>query len=169
MQAVGRHDPIFRAIEAMAALAELLERRREALARDAGITIEQWRVLEEISTQHFIPSMFARSRDSSAAAVSKILRQLLDTGLVSAAIGRDDRRNRHYKLTARGNRTLSELRSARESAIEAILTGFSRDDLAAFSKFAARLSERIERYSRAKPSRPTAAASIEVANSSSRE
>ena len=104
MQAVGRqgNDPIFRAIEAMTALAEIFERRREVLARDAGITIEQWRVLEEISTEHFIPSMFARSRDSSAAAVSKILRQLLDAGLVTAAIGRADRRNRSYKLTAKG-------------------------------------------------------------------
>jgi len=74
MQAVVRRDPIFRAIEAMTALTEIFERRREVLARDAGITIEQWRVLEEISTEHFIPSMFARSRDSSAAAVSKILR-----------------------------------------------------------------------------------------------
>ena len=147
MQAVARRDPIFRAIEAMAALAELFERRREALARDAGITIEQWRVLEEISTEHFIPSMFARSRDSSAAAVSKILRQLLDSGLVSAAIGRDDRRNRRYKLTAKGTRTLAELRAARQAAIEAIWTTFSRAELAAFSEFAAKLSERIERYS----------------------
>jgi DNA-binding MarR family transcriptional regulator len=162
MQAIGatqvsaRRDPIFQAIEAMTALAELFERRREALARDAGITIEQWRVLEEISTQHFIPSMFAKSRDSSAAAVSKILRQLLDSGLVSAAIGRADRRNRHYKLTARGNRILAELRSAREKAIEAIWTGFSRDELSAFSKFAATLSDRIERYSRAKTVRRVA-------------
>src|SRR6202166_439612 len=115
MQAIGatqvsaRRDPIFQAIEAMTALAELFERRREALARDAGITIEQWRVLEEISTQHFIPSMFAKSRDSSAAAVSKILRQLLDARLVTAAIGRADRRNRSYKLTAKGHRTLAEL------------------------------------------------------------
>ncbi len=157
MQANGRRDPIFRAIEAMTALAEIFERRREVLARDAGITIEQWRVLEEISTQHFIPSMFAKSRDSSAAAVSKILRQLLDTGLVSAAIGSTDRRNRHYKLTAKGLRTLSELRSAREKAIEAIWTGFSRDELAAFSNFASTLSDRIEHYSRAKTAHRAAA------------
>jgi DNA-binding MarR family transcriptional regulator len=156
-QAIARRDPIYRAIEAMTALSELFERRREVLARDAGITIEQWRVLEEISTEHFIPSMFARSRDSSAAAVSKILRQLLDGGLVSAAIGRDDRRNRHYKLTVKGNRTLGELRIARQKAIEAIWTGFSGDELAAFSKFAARLSDRIEHYSRAKPVRRAAA------------
>src|ERR1039458_9593675 len=110
MQAVGRRDLIFRAIEAMTVLTEIFERRREVLARDARITIEQWRVLEEISTEHFIPSMFARSRDSSAAAVSKILRQLLDSGLVSAAIGRADRRNRRYKLTAKGTRALGELR-----------------------------------------------------------
>ncbi len=122
MQAVVRRDPIFRAIEAMTALTEIFERRREVLARDAGITIEQWRVLEEISTDHFIPSMFARSRDSSAAAVSKILRQLLDGGMVSAAIGRADRRNRRYKLTARGKRVLGELRASRQAAIEAIWT-----------------------------------------------
>jgi len=157
MQAVGRRDPIFRAIEAMTALAEIFERRREVLARDAGITIEQWRVLEEISTQHFIPSMFARSRDSSAAAVSKILRQLLDSGLVSAAIGRADRRKRRYKLTAKGSRTLGELRASRQAAIEAIWTGFSRDELAAFSAFAIKLSDRIDRYSRRKMARRVAA------------
>jgi len=159
MQAVGRqrNDPIFRAIEAMTALAEIFGRRREVLARDAGITIEQWRVLEEISTEHFIPSMFARSRDSSAAAVSKILRQLLDAGRVTAAIGRDDRRNRSYKLTAKGMRTLGELRASRQAAIEAIWTGFSRDELAAFSTFAVKLSDRIERYSRGRNGRRTAA------------
>src|ERR1700746_3661595 len=101
MQAImnGRRDPIFQAIEAMTALAELFERRREALARDAGITIEQWRGVGGNLSHHFISPMCAKSRDSSAAAVSKILRQLLDSGLVSAAIGRADRRNRHYKLT----------------------------------------------------------------------
>jgi DNA-binding MarR family transcriptional regulator len=157
MQAVSNRDPIFRAIESMTALAELFGRRREALARDAGITSEQWRVLEEISTEHFIPSMFARSRDSSAAAVSKILRQLLDAGLVSAAIGRADRRNRNYRLTARGTRTLAELRAARQAAIEAVWTGFSRNELAAFSTFADKLSDRIERYSRNTNGRRTAA------------
>jgi DNA-binding MarR family transcriptional regulator len=159
MQAVGRRqgdDPIFRAIEAMTALAEIFGRRREVLARDAGITIEQWRVLEEISTEHFIPSMFARSRDSSAAAVSRILRQLLDAGLVTAAIGRADRRNRSYKLTAKGQRTLAELRASRQTAIEAIWTGFSRDELASFSAFASKLSDRIERYSRGKNGRAAA-------------
>src|SRR5271156_2706682 len=139
MQAVGRGDPIFRAIEAMTALAEIFGRRREALARDPRITIEQWRVRDEISTEHFIPSMFARSRDSSAAAVSKILRQLLNAALVTAAIGQADRRNRRYKLTAKGMRTLAELRASRKAAIEAIWTGFSRDELAAFSSFATRL------------------------------
>ena len=157
MQAVERGDPIFRAIEAMTALAEIFERRREALARDAGVTIEQWRVLEEISTEHFIPSMFARSRDSSAAAVSKILRQLLDSSLVSAAIGRADRRNRRYKLTARGIRVLEGLRASRQAAIEAIWTGFSPGELAAFSAFAIKLSDRIERYSRGKSARSAAA------------
>jgi len=95
MQAIAnaRRDPIFQAIEAMTALAELFERRREALARDAGNHYRAVAGARRNFDSTFIPSMFARSRDSSAAAVSKILRQLLDSGLVSAAIGRADRRD----------------------------------------------------------------------------
>ena len=54
-------------------------------------------------------------------------------------------------------RTLGELRAARQAAIEAIWTGFSRDELAAFSTFAVKLSDRIERYSRGKNGRRAAA------------
>jgi DNA-binding MarR family transcriptional regulator len=85
------------------------------------------------------------------------LRQLLDGGMVSAAIGRADRRNRRYKLTAKGKRVLGELRASRQAAIEAIWTGFSRDELAAFSGFAVKLSDRIDRYSRRKMARRVAA------------
>jgi len=41
----------------------------------------------EISSEHFMPSLFAKQRESSAAAVSKILRQLLGKDLVSVPPG----------------------------------------------------------------------------------
>ena len=43
------------AIEALQRLAELFEARREQLAREADLTMSQWRVLEEIASEDFMP------------------------------------------------------------------------------------------------------------------
>ena len=145
-QPFGKLAGVHRAIEDLRVLADVFERRRESLARDAGLTVEQWRVLEEIATEHFMPSMFARSRESSQAAVSKILRQLLDDGIISVAIARDDRRQRNYTLTARGKRMLGALRAARQAAIDAIWSDLPPRELASFRKFARKLTARIESY-----------------------
>src|SRR5215831_6602834 len=90
------------AIEQLATLVEVFERRRDTLALEAGITVEQWRVMEEIARDTFMPSMFARRRERSAAAVSRTLRQLLDAGLVSVSVSGADRRHRKYRLTPSG-------------------------------------------------------------------
>src|SRR5688572_13926862 len=92
-------EPILDSIEQLQRLADLFVQRREQLARAVGLTVQQWHVLEEISDEHFMPSMFARSRESSAAAVSKIIRQLLDKGLVAVAVDAKDGRVRRYTLT----------------------------------------------------------------------
>ena len=68
--------PVHRAIECLQQLTAAFGQRRQQLAADVGLTEGQWAVLEEIATEHFMPSMFARARESSAAAVSKTLRQL---------------------------------------------------------------------------------------------
>ena len=75
------------AIEQLQKLSELFQQRRVQLAKTVKLTEQQWRVLEEVSTEHFIPSMFARNRESSPAAVSKIIRQLTEKGLISRAPG----------------------------------------------------------------------------------
>ncbi|MDO8432155.1 MAG: MarR family transcriptional regulator [Candidatus Binatus sp.] len=136
------------AIEQLGILSELFEERRASLARDAGVTVEQWRVLEQIETEHFVPSMFARSRESSQAAVSRILGQLLNDGLIEVAIAARDRRHRNYALTKKGRRILRSMREARQAAIDAIWTDFPAAELANFRHFARRLTERIEAYAR---------------------
>jgi DNA-binding MarR family transcriptional regulator len=141
-----RLNAIHDAIEQLRVLAAVFERRREALAREVGLTVEQWRVLEEVATEHFMPSMFARSRESSQAAVSKILRQLLDTGVILSAISNGDRRQRVYALTAKGRRMLDALRASRQRAIAAVWAPLPADELAAFRKFARKLTARIEAY-----------------------
>ncbi len=149
----ARFNRVSEAIEQFRALADIFERRRETLARGGGLTVEQWRALEAIASEHFMPSMFARGRRSSPAAVSKILRQLLEAGMVSVAVASSDLRKRIYRLTTRGRRTLDALRAARRDAIDAIWMRLPERELAAFSSFARRLVASIEEYERRTPAR----------------
>ena len=135
---------VHRAIGQLQRLAELFGKRRAQLARGVGLTEQQWRVLEEIATERFMPSMFARDRRSSAAAVSRIVRQLLDKQLVSVSVARDDGRQRRYVLTAKGRRTLATLRTHRSRAIEAVWLQLDPKALEAFTRFSGELIARLE-------------------------
>ncbi len=137
---------IHAAIACLRRLTDAFTRRRQALAASVSLTEGQWGVLEEIATQHFMPTMFAKHRDSSAAAVSKTLRQLLDKGLVSVALSKRDGRQREYVLTAKGKRVLDVLRNERELAIEEIWTSLPPAEVGTFIAFGEKLSERMERY-----------------------
>jgi DNA-binding MarR family transcriptional regulator len=134
------------AIACLARLAELYRQRREQLAESVDLSDPQWGVLEEIATEHFMPSLFARHRDSSAAAVSKILRQLLDKGLILAAIAKGDARQRHYSLTARGKRVMDRLREAREAAVREVWLTLDKKAMHQFTEFGSLLVTRLERY-----------------------
>ena len=135
--------------EAIACLGRLtyaFQRRREELAASVGLSDGQWGVLEEISREHFMPSMFAKTRESSAAAVSKTLRQLLDKELVSVGMSKSDGRQRAYGLTAKGKRVLESLRQEREQAIERIWRTLDREQMQTFATFANELTLRLEHY-----------------------
>jgi DNA-binding MarR family transcriptional regulator len=134
------------AIANLQRLTGLFQARRAQLATDAGLTEQQWEVLERIATEHFMPSLFARRRDSSAAAVSRLIRQLLDKRLVSASPREHDGRQRQYVLTAKGRRTLDALRASRQAAIDAIWSTLDHGDLATFTAVSAELIRRIERF-----------------------
>ena len=146
----ARTREVHAAIEKLSRLTELFQERREQLASRAGLTEAQWGVLEEISTDRFMPSMFAKDQASSCASVSKVLRQLLDRGLVRVAISPKDGRQRDYALTREGRATLERLRAEREKAIAAIWLKFEPGDLHRFNAFAGDLIERLSRYARGK-------------------
>jgi DNA-binding MarR family transcriptional regulator len=150
------HAEALGAIACLQQLTELFQARREQLAGDAGLTEHQWAVLEQTTNEHFMPSMFARSRQSSAAAVSKTLRQLIDKGLVNAEIDERDGRQRHYELTSKGRRVLDQLRLSREAAVRDVWMKFDVKRLRAFSEFSSELCERLERYSRRADQKKTA-------------
>jgi DNA-binding MarR family transcriptional regulator len=151
---------IHQAIEQLAMLVDVFERRRDTLAVEAGVTVEQWRVMEEIGSRRFMPSMFARRRESSAAAVSRILRQLLDAGLVSVAISQSDGRNREYRLTPAGERVLADLKRSREVAIESVWMTQEASEIDSFAEFAKKLVRAIEQYSRRDETHPNGTAEL---------
>lgn len=144
----SRIPAIHAAIDCLRRLSEAFSERRAHLAQAVGLTEHQWDVLEEISTEHFMPSMFAKHRDSSRAAVSKTLRQLLDKGLILASIDKQDARQRRYVLTAKGKRTMQQLREHRQRAIEAIWLNLEPEDVERFTAFGNQLSEHLEQYVR---------------------
>jgi len=149
MNARADTETIHRSIAHVQRLTDLLQQRRQQLAKRVGLSEQQWRVLEEISTEHFIPSLFAKSRDSSAAAVSKVLRQLLDKDLVRVSVSENDGRQRQYELTAKGQKAMERLRRDRQRAIETIWADLPADDLRRFNQLSSELIARIEHYAAA--------------------
>jgi DNA-binding MarR family transcriptional regulator len=134
------------AIACLRRMTEAFARRRQQLALSVGLSEGQWGVLEEIATRHFMPSMFARTRSSSAAAVSKTLRQLLDKRFVSVGLSKSDGRQRAYVLTAKGQHILRTLRDEREMAIEEIWLTLDGDQMRNFVSFGNQLCNRLEHY-----------------------
>jgi DNA-binding MarR family transcriptional regulator len=134
------------AIEGLSRLADVFERRRQQIAREVGLTNAQWRLLEEIGREDFMPSLFARRRSCSPAAVSRTLRQLQDADLVRAAIARADGRCRAYSLTARGRRLMQRTTESRRRALDAVWRDLPDSEVARFGRFSADLADRLERY-----------------------
>ena len=146
-------EPHRAALAALQRLSDAFARRRGQLARGAGLTETQWRVLEEISAEDFMPSLFARQKEQTPAAVSKVIRQLLDRKLVDVSISPGDARQRRYALTARGRQTMEVVRQDRQRALERIWSGLEPHALEAFSGFASVLAERMETHERAERQR----------------
>jgi len=135
-------------VEVLGRLSALFVERRRQLAESVGLTDQQWHALEEIQTEHFMPSLFARERESSAAAVSKILRQLTDKGLVTGHVATTDARHRSYQVTARGRETLTALREGRHQAIRKAWLPLEVAELSAFQAIGTRIAENLETLSR---------------------
>ncbi len=136
----------YEAIRVLQELADVFDQRRQQLAGAAGLSDLQWRVLEEIADEEFMPSLFAKRRSQSPAGISRTLRQLLERELVRVSIGSVDARQRDYSLTARGKRVLDSLRAEREDAIRAVWMKLSEEELARFAATGAGLAVRLRGY-----------------------
>ena len=141
-------DQAHDAIACLQRLSDAFVQRRRQLAQSVGLTEHQWEVLEEISTEHFMPSMFAKVRNSSRAAVSKTLRSLLDKKLVQVSVSPDDGRQRRYALTTQGVRIIDRIRNQRHSAVDSIWLRLPQRRLTLFTCIGNELTERLSAYAR---------------------
>jgi DNA-binding MarR family transcriptional regulator len=146
-------EEVRRAIAALQTLSDLLAQRRAQLAQEAGLTEQQWRLLEEIAAPGFLPSLFARRSDVTPAAVSKVLRQLLEKDLVAVAISDQDARQRDYTPTARGRKALARIEAARQDAVRTIWSALAPRDVSQFADLSETLAARLESYARARSGR----------------
>lgn len=137
-------EHVHEAIGHLGRLSELFHKRRGQLAESVGLTEHQWGVLEEVALDHFMPSMFARQRESSAAAVSKTLRQLLSKALIAVSVDANDGRQRKYELTVTGKQVLERLRHYRQEAIRQVWEHFEAAELERFIAFAKVLGDGLE-------------------------
>jgi DNA-binding MarR family transcriptional regulator len=137
-------EPLRAALAALQRLSDAFARRRGQLARGADLTQAQWRVLEQIAAEDFMPSLFARRQEQTPAAVSKLTRQLLDRGLVAVSISAGDARQRKYALSAKGRQKMEIVRQDRQRAVERIWSGLDARAVAVFARFAGNLAERME-------------------------
>jgi DNA-binding MarR family transcriptional regulator len=141
------------AIAVLGKLVGAFRARREQLAASVGLTDQQWEVLERISTEHFMPSLFAEERASSAAAVSKIIRQLVDKELVVVSVAREDGRHRNYELTPKGRRAMGKLRKGRQDAVERVWLTLPAADLEKFTEVGEQVARRLSEYARSQDGR----------------
>ena len=146
-------DEVLVAIAALQRLSEIFALRRRQLASEVGIPESQWRLLEEIAGEDFMPSMFARRRECSAAAVSRGLRGLLEAGWVESSIGEEDARQRVYQLTRSGRTLLRRLRTHRQRAVAAVWQRFTKAELEQFIRFSNELSDGLESYAESQSNR----------------
>lgn len=141
-----RQETIHQAIMALQRLSDLFNERRKQIALGAGLSVGQWGLLEEIATDHFMPSLFAEHRSVTPAAVSKLLRGLLERDLIRASIVEGDRRQRNYVLTSAGRRLLDRVRLARQNAIDKVWADLPSSELRRFAQFGDKLGDRLESY-----------------------
>lgn len=142
------NDLVLSAVEVISRLAGLFSVRRRQLAERAGLTVQQWQALESVQSEHFMPSLFAAERDSSPAAVSKILRQLSDKGLIEAELSRVDGRQRNYRVTPAGRACLEGLRAERKRAIEGVWMQLSLPELEQFEAVGSKLAVLLEQFAK---------------------
>lgn len=131
-------------ILALLDLANHLTRNGERLARQEGLTAQQWLLLLQIAGDPNFPrpgaqaeagtavlaSTIATARGVSRPTISALVSSLIQKGLVSQTEEPGDRRQKALFATPAGLEVLARIEPARRDANKALLAGFETSEIA---------------------------------------
>lgn len=124
-------------------LANHLTRNGERLAREEGLTAQQWLLLLQIAGDPNFPrpgtsaengteilaSYIATARGVSRPTISALVSSLVEKGLVSQTEDPGDRRQKALRATPAGLEILARIEPARHRANKVLLAGFKRSEV----------------------------------------
>jgi DNA-binding MarR family transcriptional regulator len=120
-------------MHAMSAL-RALQHQAQRVFEPLGLRPSQVLVLEMIQRGLDQPKLLADALDTVQSAVTAVLNELQDGGLIDRSTDPDDRRRVRVSVTAHGQRTLAQAGQAWLRAAEATLADVGLDDLRAAAR-----------------------------------
>jgi DNA-binding MarR family transcriptional regulator len=145
------------AVLALVDLSGQLQRRGEAIARRAGLSVQQWLLLLHIAGEPGLPRLarghdrggilasdIASIRGVTQANISRLLGGLVAGGLVKQTGDAQDARRRRLALTERGRKSLEAIEPLRRRANELLLSDLSSAERALFVKCLRRCLDRLQ-------------------------
>ncbi len=146
--AAAHGEPAVYALEGFAAAAvrfvRALERNRELIALDHGVSASELRALFHIGEVASItPKDLAKHLEMTTGAVTAISGSLVEAGVVQRIDNPTDRRSLYLQLTPRGHELMVEIFSDFGQMIAASTQGLTEKQLAAFESALATVSTQI--------------------------
>jgi DNA-binding MarR family transcriptional regulator len=122
----------------------VLERNRELIARDHGVSASELRALFHIAEVVSItPKKLADHLEMTTGAITAISTRLVDAGLLHRVDHPNDRRSLYLQLTPDGHTVMADIHREFRAMIAASTSGLSPRQLADFERALAEVSEEI--------------------------
>jgi len=130
----------------------------EIMAREGGLTVQQWLVLLQIDSDPAFPradtapvtsangvlaSSIANARGVSRANISTLVAVLLRKKLVKQSEDSDDRRRKFLSITAKGKKALAQIDPLRRSVNTDLFSDFNEAEKLAALQFLRRCLEKL--------------------------
>lgn len=135
-----------------------LTKNGEVMAREGGLTVQQWLVLLQIDNEPAFPhsdtaplphssgvlaSTIANARGVSRANISTLVAVLLRKNLVKQVEDSGDRRRKFLIITTKGKKALEQIEPLRREVNAELFSGFTEDEKRAALLFLQRCLEKL--------------------------
>lgn len=126
-----------------------LERNREKIAMDYGLSPSELRALFWIAEQASVtPKQLAEHMELTTGAITAISTRLVNLGWLERLAHPNDRRSLYLELTVDGHSVVADMHTQFNAMITASTTGLSKKEMAAFEAALLTVAEEVSRRTR---------------------